>query len=291
MRFCSIHLNKGLLALSLCLFFACKNKNELEALPAPIEEPEPELEPEPEPEPMPIEQTCDSAKSSGDIKTITKEFEFQATYDRDAKKALIKCPWGEDDNEEMKEYYLTAYHEQSDSVEIGEENIVCELKFDFSKFNSQYTDMRNDDIMFITMGAAVGSGKKQILLSSSYNYNENFEFQDGFYFYSWKDIVGKLMSKDAEKSEYPFKEETYCIGGEKCKIPGHDETGPFHIEISEDLGYKIAEEFKNNKRLDFSVIVTGDNNPGTDCTHDQPILFDIEIKVAPKMMKRSSESD
>ena len=135
---------------------------------------------------------------------------------------------------------------------------MCDVALDFNGLDpSSVQTIIYDDHFFLTFNDAV-------LASSHANLVANFQEEDDLSIYRWGAIVGEPVDFDSA--------EPYCLGEDEglaeCDIPPSDQQGPISLAYDEDIIHKLARRAIDENRFDYSFITIGDNDPGSDCTHE-----------------------
>ena len=203
-----------------------------------------------------IEDACDDYEPE----EITLQVVFPAQTD--------SCPWEEDNNLSAENGVFTARVEQTQALDLPDDAVICDMAFDFTGLlPGKVQTMVYDDHFFFTFN--------DIVLAASYGpvVEEQLQADDGRYLYGWTAVSG--VNYHANDSFEP-----YCLGdgtGEStCDIPDTEVEGPISLAYSEELVSELSLLAIEDERYDFGFITTGDDNPETDCMHEE-FGFTIEV--------------
>jgi hypothetical protein len=178
------------------------------------------------------------------------------------------CPWGVGDNLATgTNGVLTARSEQLESLALPEHAIICGLTFDFGGLqpgeiqNIIYDDHFFFDFNDIVMAASLGPAVDRL------------PPKDGLHTYDWSELVGMEYHIDTEG-------ETYCLGQEDgtsdCVIPGTETEGEISLKFDPAVVTGLSLSAVQHDRYDFSFVTTGDDNPESDCMHEE---FGFSVQV------------
>lgn len=202
-----------------------------------------------------IDELCDDHKSG-----ILEE-DVQVVFERTTE----DCPWGVDGNQNMLDTYLTARVEQTEALDVTDKLLLCDMDLDMSGLvPGEVQLLHYDDYFFFTFN--------DIVLASSHRPAvEGLDTDEGMPIYDWSRIVG---------TAFPVGDAPFCLGEEsgdgECQIPSTDVQGPITLRFGIDVVNELSARALAEDRLDFGFVTTGDNDPGTDCRHDE---FGFTVKV------------
>jgi len=203
-----------------------------------------------------LQDACEEFEEEIEIETIRVEFE--ATEGA--------CEWGENGNLDAENGYLTARVEQTRSLDLPDDVVVCDMELSFAGEVGLEQDIIYDDNFIFVFN--------EVVLASSYAPWIEMLPQDGaLYIYDWDVIAG---AENLFDDSIP----TYCLGEEaglaECDIPPPETTGPivlsFDTSLTSELSYRAIEA----EAYDFTFIATGDNDADTDCAHET-FFFEAEV--------------
>ena len=203
-----------------------------------------------------IDELCDDNKDF--LQDQTVEIVFEAVTD--------DCPWGEGDNLDIEDTYLTARIEQSEALDIDDEVLLCDLEFDLTGLvPGEVQLLHYDDYFFFTFNDVVMASSHAVAVM-------DLETDDDLPIYDWADIVG---------APFPNGDAPFCLGESAgdgaCEIPSTDTTGPISLEFRSAVTNALSARALAEERFDFGFVTTGDNDPGTDCMHDE-FGFTVDVE-------------
>ena len=162
------------------------------------------------------------------------------------------CPFGKGDNLGEANAMITARIEKDFPLDIPKSHKVCSMKADASN-----QPMRYDDHLFLTLNGIV-------LLASTAEADKFSTGTNGFKQYDWTKIKGQ------DSSDPP----SYCGPGLTCKLPRTQVEGDFSFSISDAASPKIFAPLLGSD-LKFSLVLTGDNDPASDCQLNTPLKVNV----------------
>lgn len=181
------------------------------------------------------------------------------------------CAWGSDGNLAAKDGIVRARREQFFNLDMPDNALICDIGI--SSANQQISF---DDELLLTFN--------DIVLLSSYDYTDRFaSYQNAenvtSFLYDWPSLIGGFNPGPNS----PDKE--YCLGsgqpGAYCTIPKTQSVGAFGLALSQRESALLGYSAKLNKAAEVGLIVTGDNDSGTDCKHSR-LAIDVEITTITK---------
>lgn len=190
--------------------------------------------------------------------TVTLTVEFPATSGG--------CDWGEDGNLDPSQGIVTARLEQTDSLELPDDAVICDVTFDFEGITGgEGTPMVYDDNFFFTFNGVV--------LAASYGpMVESLPSDDIYYTYDWEALAGTGF-------EFDDRVPTYCLGEDEglsvCEIPPPETNGVMSLQFDSGVVNELAFRAIEAGAYDFTFVTIGDNDD-TDCYHED-FAFTVEI--------------
>jgi hypothetical protein len=175
------------------------------------------------------------------------------------------CAWGQDGNLQPGDGRWSARGEQTASLDLPEDAIICGLEFDFQGLEGgEAQDMAYDDNFFFLFNGVV--------LATSYGPAiERFELDGDLPLWAWDVMVGTEL----EFSGIP----SWCLGEEAgdsdCTIPAPETEGTLSLDFGGDLVDQLAFNALEQATYDFTMVGTGDNDD-TDCSYS---AFEFELQV------------
>ncbi len=230
--------------------------------------------PPPRDEPPVVEEVvknCADLMASGQLsKTPFQKIVFEDT-EADRRKV---CEFGKNGNLASRNDFIQARYEQTQKVNLPAGAILCtfELKTDATEFI--YDDMfyltYNDYIIATSLKTSLTRTSKDVI-----EFGED-KTPVSLYKYDWTRIAGaQFNNNDINRDPTAFN---YCLGADlgagECMWPNTQQQGRIDFgwdpELLINIGLKADSQ---NQR--FGFIVTGDNDPGTDCYHPK-MEFEVQ---------------
>ena len=172
------------------------------------------------------------------------------------------CEWGVDGNLEPAEGHLTARVEQSRSVDISSFSQICDLGFDFDPYGEDQR-LRYDDEVFFMLN-------DMVLLASDVTQVERLSDVDGFHRFDWSELAGTPIN-------FSNTVPPYCVGEaaglSTCSVPDAHVDGAVALQLDDALVDDLGEQIIADRRLDFTMVAAGDNDPSRDCTYSTWSFF------------------
>jgi hypothetical protein len=191
--------------------------------------------------------------------TTTLAVRFEATTEG--------CRWNENGNLAPEDAVVTARDEQTETLDLGDSVVVCDMTFDFAGPDPEVAQvMRYDDNFFLTYD--------DVVLAASYApMVERFSEEDGLPVYDWDALSGMEFGFDTSTP-------TFCLGADEglseCVIPPPESEDEMTLSFGDELLSQLSYRAIAADRYDFSFITIGDNDPASDCTHE---AFEFEVTV------------
>lgn len=210
----------------------------------------------------------DDIEDERDIETLCEEGSPE-TYTAVVRFEALRggCPFGEGDNLDEAQGYMTARIEQTAPIALPDQAVICDVAFDFQAVSGgQGTPMVYDDHFIFTFN--------DVVLASSYGpLVETLRSNDGvLYEYAWEDARGYEISFD---DDIP----TYCVGEDEgyasCDIPPPETRGLMSLQFEEAISSQLALQAIEQDRYEMTFITLGDNDT-SDCSHED-FAFEVEI--------------
>ncbi len=169
------------------------------------------------------------------------------------------CRFGQGDNLPIKDEFVTARESQTIAATLPQDSVVCDINLE-----SVQADLHYDDFLFITLN-------NDILVASETGFANLFTPVNGLKPWDWLKLRGQsfALTKGAQQGV------AYCLNDGNCTMPGHDEIGAFKYNVNLEEIPAMAAKILNEKKMDFTVIATGDNDPA-DCDHSS---FNLNLTV------------
>jgi len=168
------------------------------------------------------------------------------------------CPWGEADNDGVRDGVYRARTEQVEPVGLPAGSVVCGLRVEVPDQEVVF-----DDELIVAFAGAV--------LVQSFRPEDIFAMPDGIPRYRWTDLRGHGLAENPG---------TYCLGdATHCALPDSEHRGRFALDLSGAIGHHLGEISIEGARDDVTVVTTGDNNRDTDCRHT-PFTLRVTAEIA-----------
>lgn len=211
----------------------------------------------------------DQVEDAGDVEDLCDEYDDR--IEDDTLTVLFvatteDCAWGEDGNTQMQDLVLTARVEQTESLDIDDDVVMCDMDLDLSGLvPGEIQLMVYDDYFFFTFN--------DIVLASSHEPAvAGLDTDDDLPVYDWERIVG---------TPFPHGDAPFCLGEESgdadCDIPGTETEGPISLSFGSDIVNELSARAFDEGRFDFGFVTTGDNDPETDCRHAE-FGFTVDVE-------------
>jgi hypothetical protein len=163
-----------------------------------------------------------------------------------------KCPFGQGDNLGMMEGQIAARIEKNFPLDIPKTHKICSMKAEALK-----QLMRYDDHLILTLN-------NNVLLASTTETSRFVDGANGFKQYDWSKIKGGTITDSP----------SYCGPGIICALPRTEARGDFIFSISDTASPKIFAPLVDSE-LKFGLILTGDNDPSSDCQLNTPLTINL----------------
>ena len=164
------------------------------------------------------------------------------------------CDWEKNGNLAKKNDFFQARIEEEQLLDLPENAIICDLKFDF--VNQQFL---YDDHFLVTFNGAI--------IASSYNFGSRLPSEYGLLRYDWSKIAGMNWDKDMEGN--------FCAPDGTCLWPKTDTAGIISLNYEPNVFQQLmAEDITRNQHV-INFISIGDNDD-KDCEHSN-IEFSIDV--------------
>ncbi len=183
------------------------------------------------------------------------------------------CDWGQNGNLPMAQGQVTGRSEQRVQLELPQNGVICDLGFAFESIDPSFEQQQTfvyDDNFFLTFN--------DVVLAASYGpmVVDRFENQRGLYRYDWDLLKGYEFGFNAVP--------TYCIGSDEglseCTIPPPETNGSMSLAFGGQLVRQLSYIAVEENRFEFMLATIGDNDPETDCSHEE-FGFQIEVTYVP----------
>jgi hypothetical protein len=169
-----------------------------------------------------------------------------------------KCPFGMADNAPKTDGKYAARLEFKHSINIPSDRKLCGIDPSAAPQSIKY-----DDHMFVNLN--------NFVLLASRGIPTEFDLDaSGFRKFDWS----KLVATDRSSN-------TKCGAGVTCMIPATETTGNVSFTLSEEARNKLLNTIAD-KPLEFSVVLTGDNDENSDCLLQNNLTLTFNYSYVPK---------
>ena len=155
-----------------------------------------------------------------------------------------RCAFGRDGNMSMKGATLAARIERSFAVGIPKSRIVCSM----STSSDGNQTIRYDDQLFLSLN-------NNLIMTRSAAFSSLNKQGNGFYRYDWDRLKGKGTGSLGS----PF-----CAEGVSCQLPQTERAGDFGFSLDNSANKRLFGSLLGQD-LSFRLVITGDDNPDSDC--------------------------
>ncbi|MGE4130175.1 MAG: hypothetical protein AB7F86_00975 [Bdellovibrionales bacterium] len=212
-------------------------------------------------------QNCALAQAMGSVLTSTQSIVFEDTKVETGRAQV--CEWEVGDNLSKQDGTLRARYEQTAALNLPAGAVVCDVQMQTPLQKFQY-----DDVFFLTFNNRILASNDMTAvnrLTPEGKIQADGKMMD-LYQYDWLGIRTAPFQNNTR--------EDYCLGAtdgiSSCTWPLTEQAGDiifqFHPELFIRLG--LADSVTNQK---FGFIITGDNDPSTDCYHEK-LEFSMTVK-------------
>lgn len=176
-----------------------------------------------------------------------------------------------DGNLTMLDSYLRSRYEQSQKLDLPANAVICDVQMSTNKQSFKY-----DDVFYLTFNDRVIASDLQRSMSSlKYNVLNVAGKQMPLYKYQWVDGVRGVSFAGVNDTA-----NDYCLGSDQglasCSWPLSQKAGTIKFDFDQDLLIAIGVTASSDNQR-FGFIMTGDNDPSSDCYHEA-LSFDTTVK-------------
>lgn len=217
---------------------------------------------QPPTQPLPAEQTAVQpirvTADCGNASALKREtFSITVAENRPSAGGK-KCPFALADNAPKTDGKYAARLEFKHSINIPTDRKLCGIDP-----SAMTQSIKYDDHMFVNLN--------NFVLIASRGIPTEFELDaSGFRKFDWS----KLVTTDRRSN-------TKCADGVTCVIPGTNTTGNISFTINEEARVKLLNTIVD-KPLEFSVVLTGDNDENSDCQLQNNLTLTLNYSYVPK---------
>ncbi|MEK6774146.1 MAG: hypothetical protein AABY64_09400 [Bdellovibrionota bacterium] len=216
-------------------------------------------------------EACNEAAAAGQLQTINQKVSFEDSRIETGLQNICSFPAQEDalGNLSMKDGQMRARYEQSKSLQLPANAVVCDIKL-----SNDLQSFRYDDVFFLIFNNYVlatnnKTALKQRLSPTSINSLQS-NVRYNLYNYNWMSLRTAAFENVVDD---------FCLGSEaglgSCSWPVTESAGKILLSWSPEVFIRLTAAVAQNQT--FKFVITGDNDPSLDCYH-QKLEFDTTVK-------------
>ena len=175
------------------------------------------------------------------------------------------CPWGEDDNVDAEDGVYTARIESTEALTLPADAVICDVGYNFQIDPATAQEMRYDDHMVLNFNDVV-------IAASTRQFLDVLPTEGTFTLWDWSAIAG--LPIDWEETD------SWCYGEDdglaSCTIPSTDTPGDMELDFDPSVVAELSYRAVQQGQVAFTFVTIGDNDPGSDCTHNE---FKFEVAL------------
>lgn len=245
------------------------------SVPDVISEPE-DSQPPPPPVAAPpstevtVEQqikSCETLLAQNKLSSVTKKVRFEDTK-TESKRTQV-CEFNKGDNLTTLDHYLRARYAQNAKVSLPANAVICDIEVESTEQSFQY-----DDVFFLTYNNAIlaSNHKSQIkkALVPEIATHTKTKLPIEIYNYDWLKIRNTYFENIVND---------FCLGEDQklssCDWPVSQKYGKIKLKFDPELLIRISQK-RNVTDQSLGFVITGDNDPNSDCYHQR---LDLDLKI------------
>jgi hypothetical protein len=240
--------------------------------PAPNPNPNPTPTPvtpsAPDPRVPQIVQNCKDAITAGTIKTMDQTIDFNDSHQETGLAQV--CAFDQGDNLSEVDGFMRARYEQDRTLNLPANAVICDVQMTTPAQKFTY-----DDILFLTYNGRIMGSDNKTSITTKLQPDSSAQLANGqlvpLYTFDWLGIRNAPFANVADN---------YCLGTDQgagtCMWPVTETTGDIVFQFDPQLLIAIALKAPANQQT-FGFVVTGDNDPKTDCAHSD-LQFAMHVK-------------
>ncbi|MFL0799330.1 MAG: hypothetical protein K6L80_02685 [Agarilytica sp.] len=220
-------------------------------------------------------------------RTVQLPINFESTVLGDDEDSYPgRCEWDHDtvDGVSMQgknHDVIQGFYRQSVVASLPENAVVCSSTISANSGNDVY--WRYDDEFFLSIGDQVIISSEKASRMQGMVSEEAEEYGQGPYLFDFEAI--KWL-------DYNYSYERYCLGHDRiggifadddnlsCQFPRTQQWGTFNIDIPAEAFAVVSADIVNEGEANFSLVISGDDDPQIDCQHSGIELnWDVEYVV------------
>lgn len=229
----------------------------------------------------PVPVLCSALDATASV-PIVVTFEPLAEQCAWTEKDALSGPEDRDNLKKRNEYTQARAEQVRDlrpklQVPDGEAAVFCRVDISVESLRQDGEFHYDDDLLFVFGGNNAASGPEggAVLITRNTAMPPAMsaavpEFPEREYpLYSWPSIAGLNLSNSGAGTDlFCLGYETIDAGNPECSLPVTDNSGLFEISLTDDIAETLGIRAALNGNYNLSVVVTGDNDAGSDCKHD-----------------------
>lgn len=215
---------------------------------------------------------CRQLAGTDQMKTHNQTSRFEDTKTETGRSKV--CEFAEKNNEvggnlSMNDSLLRARYTQNKSINLPSNAVICDIEIE-----SQEQDFIYDDVFFLNLNQGIlASNHKskltQVLAPENFVHSETGR-QISIYNYDWLKLRNTKFENEAND---------FCIGQDEglstCKWPITEQNGKIQLKFDSEILIRLSQnKIASNQQISF--VITGDDNPESDCYHQR---MDLSLKV------------
>jgi hypothetical protein len=213
-----------------------------------------------------VKVNCDNALKLNKLKKLKQQITFDDTKVESGRSQV--CSFNSGSNLEMKNEFMQARYEQSRSLNLPANAVICDLKM-----STPLQQFKYDDVFIFTFNNRILATNNKTALVQNQPERDLEIMSRGrvpIYKYDWLNFRALRFLNVADD---------YCLGASQgtasCQWPITEQNGQIHFDFDQQLLIALG-LLSSTDRQEFSFIITGDNDPSLDCYHER---LDFEMNV------------
>ena len=227
------------------------------------------------PDPGTVKQAisdCSDAIARGSALEIQPTINFRDEIAANANQPV--CPWGQGDNLAILDGYLRARVEQTATLNLPANAVICDVQM-----SSDTKSIHYDDVFYLTFNNFVVASNQKYsvdkLTSQSLTLSSGNQMMA--HTWDWLKVRDSGFNGSGGSTNINANRDDYCLGaelGSTCLWPLSEQTGNFVLSINPEVLVNLSLAGKTQQ---MGFVVTGDNDPKSDCNHSD-LNFSMKIK-------------
>jgi hypothetical protein len=219
-------------------------------------------------------KNCRSLMASGKVQVKKQMIRFEDTRTESGRQKV--CEFSSNENESFNDNlseandYLRARYTQSSAIPIPAGSVICAMDIESPEQNFNY-----DDIFFLSFNNQIlaSNHSKQIkeVIRAETVVHLGTGRNVALYKYDWLKVRNTMFKNEVND---------FCLGGEQglssCQWPVTQKFGKIKLNFDSEILTQVGAKSVDGKQV-FSFVITGDNDPDSDCYH-QRLDLNLEVK-------------